>query len=81
MTATASDRRRIMAWTLSMAGHVATTIITDHATDSRNGRNIQNTALISKSISSTDSTVSVRSRRKTGAWGGSVITLAAIPAS
>src|SRR5690349_21066830 len=41
ITATASERRRVIAWTLSMAGHVATTIITDHATESRNGRRIQ----------------------------------------
>src|SRR5262245_11554205 len=73
ITVTANARRRKRAWTLSINGQVATTIIAAQTIERRNGRRIQNEAAISTAISSTESTVRVRSRRVAGVGAVSVI--------
>ena len=62
MIATASARLRILCCSLIINGHVATTIIAAQTIASRNGRRTQNDAPMSINISSTASTVRVRSR-------------------
>ena len=62
MIVTARARLRSQACSLSIIGHVATTIIAAQMIESRNGRRIQNEAPMRITISSTASTVRVRSR-------------------
>jgi hypothetical protein len=62
MIVTAKARLRNRCCSLSIIGHVATTIIAAQMIASRNGRKIQNDAPMSMTISSTASTVCVRSR-------------------
>ena len=62
MMATASARLRILCCSLIINGHVATTIIAAQTIAEQNGRRTQNEAPMRIIISSTASTVRVRSR-------------------
>ena len=61
--ATANPRRRNLLCSLSIMGHVATTIIIAQMIESRNGRSIQSEPPTSTIISNIASTVRVRSAR------------------
>ena len=73
MSVTAKARLRSQACSLSIIGHVATTIIAAQMIESRNGRKTQNEAPMRITISSTASTVRVRSRWVLGLGPLSVI--------